>query len=216
MTLSIQVQHYWDSAICAFRPIRVNEEKTSMEIAFHWLPLPLTDVNRAELVPTQKHPYPDQRQGFGYSPREDGPMFLFHRETGQEIPSGYIFTVTTSDPVARPLPSMELLELRWHLARIVATQGALKDEDMDLNPEEDEHGCLDSRDDGDRYLHSDGAEDSGLESEDDEDSNLNSDNDEDSELGSNDDEDSGLNSNDDGHSDLDSDKDWVIVRFGSP
>lgn len=81
MTLSIQVQHYWDSAICAFRPIRVNEEKTSMEIAFHWLPLPLTEVNRAELVPTQKQPYPDQRQGFGYSPREDGPMFLFHRET---------------------------------------------------------------------------------------------------------------------------------------
>jgi hypothetical protein len=25
MTLSIQVQHYWDSAICAFRPIPVNE-----------------------------------------------------------------------------------------------------------------------------------------------------------------------------------------------
>jgi hypothetical protein len=91
MTLSIQVQHYWDSAICAFRPIRVNEEKTSMEIAFHWLPLPLTDVTRAELVSTQKHPYPDQRQGFGYSSREDGPMFLFHRETRQEIPSGYIY-----------------------------------------------------------------------------------------------------------------------------
>lgn len=26
MTLSIQVQQYWDSAICAFRPFRVNEE----------------------------------------------------------------------------------------------------------------------------------------------------------------------------------------------
>lgn len=150
-------------------------------------------------------------------PERMGPCFSFTGKQDKKYPRGiYIFTVTTSDPVARPLPSMELLELRWYLARIVATQGALKDEDMDLNPEKDEYGCLDSGDDGDRYLHSEGAEDSGLESEDDQDSNLDSDNDEDSELGSNNDEDSGLNSNDDGHSDLDSDKDWVIVRFGSP
>lgn len=100
-----------------------------MEIAFHWLPLPLTDVNRAELVSTQKHLYPDYRQGFGYSPRRDGPVFLFRQETRQKIPLGFSFTVTASDPVAQPLPSMELLELRWHLARIVAMQGAMKAED---------------------------------------------------------------------------------------
>lgn len=60
-------------------------------------------------------------------------MFLFHLETGQRIPSGHISTVTTSDPVARPLPSMELLELRWHLARVAPNRGAMEYGDKVLN-----------------------------------------------------------------------------------
>jgi hypothetical protein len=37
MTLSKQVHAYWGCAMCAFRPVSVNEAQTVMHIALHWL-----------------------------------------------------------------------------------------------------------------------------------------------------------------------------------
>ncbi|KAJ5219660.1 hypothetical protein N7468_008864 [Penicillium chermesinum] len=140
MTLGIQVHQYWDNAVCAFRPISVNKEGTSMKVAFHWLPLALKSVRRDELVPVQSHPYSDIPTGFREGPREKEErttMRLFHQGSGKIIPSGYIFKITTPDPVAKPLPSMALLELKWHLSRIVAMQGAAEEEDSDLDDDHD-------------------------------------------------------------------------------
>lgn len=36
LTFSVQIRSYWINSICAFRPISVNEDKTSMTLAFHW------------------------------------------------------------------------------------------------------------------------------------------------------------------------------------
>ncbi|OOQ84786.1 hypothetical protein PEBR_28856 [Penicillium brasilianum] len=140
MTLSIQVHQYWDSAICAFRPIGVNEERTKLKVAFHWLPLPLDKVRRHQPTLTLSHPYPDLPRGFVQGPREKEEltmMRLYHQVSDEVIPSGYIFDITTPDPVAKPLPSTELLELKWHLSRIASMQGAAEDEDSDSDPDDD-------------------------------------------------------------------------------
>ncbi|KAJ5385607.1 hypothetical protein N7517_003518 [Penicillium concentricum] len=50
-------------------------------------------------------------------------------ETWEVISSGRVFTVRTNDKEKQPLPLMELLELRWHLSRIAAMQGADQDDD---------------------------------------------------------------------------------------
>ena len=44
-------------------------------------------------------------------------------ENREVISPGHVFTVRTNDKEKQPLPSMELLELRWHLSRIAAMQG---------------------------------------------------------------------------------------------
>ncbi|OQD61692.1 hypothetical protein PENPOL_c015G00064 [Penicillium polonicum] len=54
---------------------------------------------------------------------------LFHTQTLKPILSGYVFKITTDDPKARLLPSMELLQLKWNLSRIAAMQGGGEDEE---------------------------------------------------------------------------------------
>ncbi|KAF7713616.1 HNHc domain-containing protein [Penicillium ucsense] len=135
MTLSVQAHCYLDAGLCAFRPISINEAKTSMTVSFHWLPLPMADARRTSRVPLQSYPYPERRQGWVHTPREneeDGEIGLFHWGRMEVIRSGFIFEMSTPDPKIMPLPSFELLELRWHLSRIMAMQGAAEDEDDDF------------------------------------------------------------------------------------
>jgi hypothetical protein len=40
------------------------------------------------------------------------------------IKSGNTFTLTTTDPITHPLPSFPLLEIQWHLSRVVSMSGA--------------------------------------------------------------------------------------------
>jgi hypothetical protein len=49
---------------------------------------------------------------------------LFHFPTEQKFHSGQKISLTTDDPVTRPLPSFELLEMQWVLHRLVAMSGA--------------------------------------------------------------------------------------------
>ncbi|EED20327.1 hypothetical protein TSTA_035530 [Talaromyces stipitatus ATCC 10500] len=45
------------------------------------------------------------------------------------VVSGDTFTLTTPDPDRLPLPSWSLLEIQWHLQRIVATSGTAEAQD---------------------------------------------------------------------------------------
>ncbi|KAJ5958311.1 uncharacterized protein N7479_005461 [Penicillium vulpinum] len=134
ITLGSQEHNYWDNGIFAFRPVRTYQQNTKMDIAFHWLP-PRGSEKQTDHIPTLSHPYPSHPQGYGTSP--GGNRYLFHCETLNVIPSGHIFTVTTSNPVTHPLPSEELLTMQWHLSRIASMQGAGEDEDSDLDSDGD-------------------------------------------------------------------------------
>ncbi|KAJ5795204.1 hypothetical protein N7457_001803 [Penicillium paradoxum] len=132
ITVDTQTREYWDFALCAFRPVSVNAEKTEIHIAFHWLPFvedgPLNiPIKRSQRVPTTEHifsdPYYKPQSGAGDNNQ------LYHNQTDRPITSGYVFKITTDDPKERPLPSIELLQLRWNLSRIAALPGASEDED---------------------------------------------------------------------------------------
>ncbi|KAJ5518075.1 hypothetical protein N7453_000497 [Penicillium expansum] len=140
ITLETQVQTYWYRAMCALRPIWVSEDRTEMQIAFHWLPLKenlpgAAEHVRSDFVPIMENPYQDPK----YRPRESPGRnnIIFHTETVAIIPSGYVFMVKTDNKKERPLPSRELLELRWHLSRIACMQGRSEHEDGDYESDGD-------------------------------------------------------------------------------
>lgn len=49
---------------------------------------------------------------------------LFDCETETKICSGHRFTLHTDDPVNKPLPSRELLDMQWVLHRLTALTGS--------------------------------------------------------------------------------------------
>lgn len=59
-------------------------------------------------------------------------------ETLAVIPSGHVFTITTNDPVNKPLPSFQLLEMQWHLRRISAMQGAGENDESGIDSDGDD------------------------------------------------------------------------------
>ncbi|KAJ5376633.1 hypothetical protein N7509_013519 [Penicillium cosmopolitanum] len=126
---------YWDMPICAFLPISINDELTSMDLAFHWLPLPNKSIHSKNKIRTMEHPDPKYPTGFCDGPGEN--IFLFNMETKSIILSGEIFTITTDDPKERPLPSFQLLEMQWNLSRIAAMQGAGEDDENDTDSDSD-------------------------------------------------------------------------------
>ncbi|KAJ6185839.1 hypothetical protein N7519_007140 [Penicillium mononematosum] len=102
-------------------------DRTEMQISLHWLPLKenmpgVAKHARFDLVSTLESPYQDPKYRPCETPGRNN--VVFHTETGVRITSGYVFTVKTDNKDEWPLPSMELLELRWHLSRIAHMQGA--------------------------------------------------------------------------------------------
>lgn len=125
MTLDAQVKEYWDNGLIAFRPIRINREDTEMQIAFYWLPHKesLGEIWRDDFMPLEDNSFEGpEYEGDQHKGPETGEAIV-HAETGEKIRSGDIFTVRTDDKEHRPLPSFELLEMRWHLSRIAAMKG---------------------------------------------------------------------------------------------
>ncbi|KAJ5719607.1 hypothetical protein N7493_007185 [Penicillium malachiteum] len=135
ITLNRLIHWHWENCHCAFYPIRVSGDKKSIDLAFHWLPS-AEGKKASDWVPLDQNP-------FGNTPRETWRtnVAAFNVETRELISSGDIFTITTTDPVNLPLPSMELLEMLWHLKRIAAMRG-----EDDAEGEEDGGNGGDERD----------------------------------------------------------------------
>ncbi|CAI7642428.1 unnamed protein product [Penicillium viridicatum] len=118
ISLDIAVNRLWAFGVVALRPISVNQDQTEMEVAF------IDFLSR-------RGPFQDLQ----YRPVETPGDILYviarleDATTPTLVSSGHIFTVKTDDKYERPLPSFDLLELRWHLSRVAAFQGAGDNED---------------------------------------------------------------------------------------
>lgn len=62
---------------------------------------------------------------------------LWNHETLKPIESGHEIHLTTTDPKNLPLPSWEILEMQWHLNRVLAISGAADVEDSDDDYDDD-------------------------------------------------------------------------------
>ncbi|CAG8364931.1 unnamed protein product [Penicillium salamii] len=136
INVDVSVCRCWAFGYAAVRPISVNAEKTEMKIAFHWFPRPerLGNIKKNDHVSILQNEFQDMRFRPGETPegRSCIPTLLGGRPVSM-VASGHIFTVKTDNKDVRPLPSFDLLELRWHLSRIAAFQGAADNEDGDCD-----------------------------------------------------------------------------------
>ncbi|PGH31964.1 hypothetical protein GX50_05229 [[Emmonsia] crescens] len=117
MCLRDDLHTRWTKGHFALRPVSLSEDKSKLVVELYWQPKPShTFRDMVNIVETPA----SSKDLEGYQGR-----FLIDVEGSPvSVKSGYSFTLTTNDPETHPLPSFSLLEMQWHLTRIVAMCGA--------------------------------------------------------------------------------------------
>ena len=59
--------------------------------------------------------------------RVDNSIMLVDNKTGQPVTSGTVLHLKTEDPVGRPLPDWDLLDMQWVLQQVTALSGGVED-----------------------------------------------------------------------------------------
>ena len=136
ITFTATLQNFHSEGAFALRPVRITADKTQLELEFHWLKRQVRDpkvmVDLLELPMSSR----DLKES------ADG-EFLCYLDNGvpTRLVSGQRFTMTTDDPVNKPLPDPDLLELQWYLQRILAMSGAAEWDEKDFD---DDAGIMES------------------------------------------------------------------------
>ncbi|KAJ5470091.1 hypothetical protein N7530_007448 [Penicillium desertorum] len=106
----------WSSGLFALRPAWISDDMTAMEIEFYWQPKPdhklFDNVDVAKQPPSTKNVHSVDQLIVAVGNRGE--------PTYRAIESGYRFRMTTDDPILRPLPSFDLLDMQWHFTRLTA------------------------------------------------------------------------------------------------
>ncbi|KAJ5562892.1 hypothetical protein N7535_002662 [Penicillium sp. DV-2018c] len=107
----------WLDGYFALRPVWVSDDQTEMEIEFHWQ-VQYTH-NPFSLIRPNMEPLPSRvvLEMNGLIVKVGGDET---NPAGRPIRSGYRFKVSTNNPVTHPLPSYDLLDMQWHMNRIMA------------------------------------------------------------------------------------------------
>ncbi|KAF2178179.1 hypothetical protein K469DRAFT_731840 [Zopfia rhizophila CBS 207.26] len=116
LTFTSTLHRFHSEGAFALRPVRMSDDKTQLELEFHWLARQERDSSVMD-------------SGNGYQ------FCRFDNAKPTLLVSGTRFTMTTDDATNKPLPDPGLLELQWHLQRILAMSGAAgwKEEDFDYD-----------------------------------------------------------------------------------
>ncbi|KAF2450490.1 hypothetical protein P171DRAFT_348345 [Karstenula rhodostoma CBS 690.94] len=141
ITFTATLHNFHTEGAFALRPIRITADKTQLELEFHWLKRQVRDSKK----PVDLLDLPMSSRDLLTS--EHGQCFCYmDNGAPTQLVSGQKFTMKTDDPVRMPLPDPGLLELQWHLQRIMAMSGAAgwkeddfggDDDDDDSDPAED-------------------------------------------------------------------------------
>jgi HNH endonuclease len=138
ITLGVQAHALQKKGTFALRPVRMSQDKTQLELEFHWLARRERKVT--EMMDLLDTPEPTRDRTYSMSDAEQ--MFrVTPPGVGEFIKSGRRFVMTTDDPVRRPLPDQGLLELQWHLQRVLSMMGGA--EWLDSDYERDSDGRVD-------------------------------------------------------------------------
>ncbi|OQD88184.1 hypothetical protein PENANT_c004G10152 [Penicillium antarcticum] len=124
----------WADGLFALRPVSVSDDKTEIEIEFHWQPR--VGHATSDMVDVTKEPRPSK-----YVSSVEN-LFVVVSERGNSflpIQSGYRFKITTNNPVDHPLPSFDLLDMQWNFTRMVS-MSAVADTFDDGDDDDDDDG----------------------------------------------------------------------------
>ena len=108
--LSPDAHTFWMKSYFALQPVRLSDDKKSLEVKFHWMPR-RRNHNLDILSPP---PLLEILDG----------IRLYDNPTDRPISSGDSIFLTTDDPENYPLPHYGLLEMQWILQRVAAMSGA--------------------------------------------------------------------------------------------
>lgn len=132
ITFTATLHNFYTEGAFALRPVRITADKTQLELEFHWLRRQVRDpratVDLLELPMSSR----------GLLGSERG-QYLCYMDNGvpTRLVSGQKFTMKTDDPVNKPLPDPGLLELQWHMQRILAMSGAAGWKEDDFEDDDD-------------------------------------------------------------------------------
>ena len=119
LCLSSHAHTDWNKGLFALKPLDLLADKKEMRVEFFWQPRYRHNPGNKTKILTD----PVSSKGLAGVDEE---VFLCRR-TGTSpafIRSEEISTLKTDDPIERPLPSINLLEMQWILQRLVGMSGA--------------------------------------------------------------------------------------------
>jgi HNH endonuclease len=125
--LTSTAHEMWNRGVFALKPLNLSDDKKKLDIQFFWQPAYKHQsgdrVNLLKIPKSSKglsqgqvwEQLQDERKLKSYQMAVDRPPRI--------VQSGDTFTLTTDDPIHKPLPSWELLEMQWYLQRLAAMSG---------------------------------------------------------------------------------------------
>ncbi|KAN0082051.1 hypothetical protein V8E54_003349, partial [Elaphomyces granulatus] len=124
----------WAWGLFALRPVSMSDDRTELVVQFYWQPRP--SHGRFDVVGLLKRPI--SSKDLIHVERNFISMINDGGTETTPIKSGDTFVFKTANPDMHPLPRFSLLEMQWHLNRIVAMCGAAEIYDSD-NDDDDDH-----------------------------------------------------------------------------
>jgi hypothetical protein len=119
MCLAPSAHKYWEKGYFALKPIKLSDDKKSLDIKFYWLKV----RNPGDITILQ-------RPILSGEPR-NGPNMtkLMNCNSDVVISSGDQICLKTEKPEKYPLPDFQLLEMQWFLHRVTAMSAAAGPQD---------------------------------------------------------------------------------------
>jgi hypothetical protein len=124
ISLAPNVHAMWGRGLFALKPISESDDRKTLIVQFFW------QTKQKDSFPTiSLTTQPHSTKGLEQSTGAHGGSIWLHDKNKKQIQSGDSFELNTDDPITKPLPSFELLELQWFLQRVQGMAGAA---DVDL------------------------------------------------------------------------------------
>jgi hypothetical protein len=119
ISLRPDVHRIWGQGLFALKPVFESDDKKTLIVQFFWQTKQKDSFPYISLT-IQPHSTKGLNQLIG---PHGHPIRLLNKDE-QRIQSGDLFELNTDDPITKPLPSFELLELQWFLQRVQGMAGA--------------------------------------------------------------------------------------------
>ncbi|EPE24892.1 hypothetical protein GLAREA_11473 [Glarea lozoyensis ATCC 20868] len=119
ISLAPTVHEIWGQGLFALKPISMSEDQKTLKVQFFWQERQKGPLPRMSLTTT-----PISTEGLQQTTGAHGGHTWLFDKNGKKIQSGDCFTLQTDNPIQKPLPNFELLELQWFLHRIRGMAGA--------------------------------------------------------------------------------------------